>query len=87
MVLSIHHQRYAQLRQHLKDMRKRAKLTQVGIAERLEQDQSYISKIERGERYVDTLFYFDWCYACGVSPEQAVRELLADQSYCEKTNI
>lgn len=77
MVLSIHHPRYVLLRQQLKAMRKAAKLTQVMIAERLELDQSYISKIERGERYVDTLFYIDWCKACEIPPDQAIRDLLS----------
>ncbi len=51
MVLSIHHPRYIKLRQHLKQMRKSAGLSQVTIAEKLGSDQSYVSKIERGERY------------------------------------
>lgn len=78
MVLSIHHPRYVQLREQLKAMRKAAGLTQVSIAEKLELDQSYISKIERGERYIDTLFYLDWCKACGVLPEKAIRDLSTD---------
>ena len=26
--------------------------------------QSYVSKIERGEAYVDVLIFVDWCKAC-----------------------
>ena len=75
MVLPVHHHRYVSLRKHLKAMRLGAKLTQAQLAKKLKLvDQSYVSKIERGERYVDMLFYLDWCRACGVSAQQAVSE-------------
>ena len=48
-------------------MRKQAGLSQVQLAERLGVGQSLISKIERGESYVDVLFFVDWCEACNVS--------------------
>lgn len=38
-------------------------------------EQSNLSKIERGERYVDLLFYLDWCRACGAKPAQALKAL------------
>ncbi len=72
MVLSVHHPRYLVLREHLKSLRLKAGLTQIEIATRLKLDQSYVSKIERGERYVDVLFYIDWCRACGVKPSKAI---------------
>ena len=56
----------------MRELRKRAGLTQVQLAERLSLDQSYVSKIERGERYVDVLFYIDWCKACDIQPENAI---------------
>ena len=77
MVISIHHPRYVALRQHLKALRKGAKRSQVELAALLGEDQSYVSKIERGERYVDLLFYLDWCRACGVAPDAGVKLLLA----------
>ncbi|MDR2875818.1 MAG: helix-turn-helix transcriptional regulator, partial [Methylobacillus sp.] len=52
MVLSVHHPRYVALREHLKALRLQAGLTQIEMAGRLGQDQSYVSKIERGERYI-----------------------------------
>jgi transcriptional regulator with XRE-family HTH domain len=75
MVLSVHHPRYLALRDHLKTLREKAGLTQVQIAARLGLDQSYVSKIERGERYVDVLFYVDWCKACKVKPAKAIVSL------------
>lgn len=75
MVLSIHHPRYQSLRAHMKLLRKSAKLTQVELAEAMGLEQSYVSKIERGERYVDVLFYIDWCQACGTTPQEAIKKL------------
>lgn len=57
-------------------MRRNAKLSQIELAGRLGEDQSYVSKIERGERYVDLLFYVDWCGACGVQPDEGLKALL-----------
>lgn len=46
-----------------------AGLTQTQLAERLAVGQSYVSKIERGEAYVDVLLFADWCAACGRAPQ------------------
>lgn len=46
-------------------LRKAAGLSQVQLADRLGVGQSYVSKIERGEAYVDVLVFIDWCEACG----------------------
>lgn len=48
--------------------RKDAGLTQVQMAERLAVGQSYVSKIERGESYVDIITYVDWMGVCGRRP-------------------
>ncbi|AAU46890.1 XRE family transcriptional regulator [Burkholderia mallei] len=76
MLPSIHHPRYVVLRTHLRALRRAAGLTQTQLAERLSIDQSYLSKIERGERYVDILLYLDWYRHCGVEPNHAVSELI-----------
>jgi transcriptional regulator with XRE-family HTH domain len=68
--------RYVTLRQCLKALRKGANLSQIELAARLGEDQSYVSKIERGDRYVDVLFFVDWCNACGVKPEEGLKALL-----------
>lgn len=72
---SVHHPRYLALQKHLKAIRLRAHLTQTELAGKLKVDQSFVSKIERGERYIDVLFYLDWCRACSISPGKAVSEL------------
>ncbi|KGC70211.1 DNA-binding protein [Burkholderia pseudomallei] len=68
--------RYVRLRKQLHALRIQAGLTQVELAARLRIDQSNLSKIERGERYLDTLAYVDWCRACGVEPTDALQQLL-----------
>lgn len=68
--------RYQRLRDQLHALRTRAGLTQIELAKRLHIDQSNLSKIERGERYVDMLTYVDWCRACGASPTASLKKLL-----------
>lgn len=75
MPLSVHHPRYQALQAHLKDLRKAAGFTQAELAERMSVGQSYLSKIERGERYIDVLLYLDWCRACGATPDAAIKAL------------
>lgn len=73
---SIHHRRYEVLRKHLRSLRRSAGLTQAELGLRLKTDQSFVSKVERGERYMDVLFYLDWCRACKQPPEAAMSVLI-----------
>jgi transcriptional regulator with XRE-family HTH domain len=57
-------------------LRKAAGLSQVELAERMGVGQSYISKIERGEAYVDVLVFVDWCKACGVKAGQTLDRII-----------
>ncbi len=73
--ITVHHPRYALLQAHLRELRVASGLTQAELAERFKVDQSRVSKIERGEHYVDILFYLDWCRACDADPSHAVAQL------------
>ena len=42
-------------------------MTQIGLAEKLEKPQSFVSKIESGERLLDILELKEVCDALGVS--------------------
>jgi transcriptional regulator with XRE-family HTH domain len=53
--------------------RKAAGLTQVQMAQKLGVGQSYVSKIERGESYVDVMTFVDWSLACGLAPGESLR--------------
>jgi transcriptional regulator with XRE-family HTH domain len=72
---TIHDPRYQLLRRELIHLRKASGLTQVDIAAKLNMGQSFISKIERGEAYVDALLMIDWCLACSVNPTTVVARL------------
>lgn len=66
---------YGAIRNLLREIRREAGLTQVELACRLRRGQSYVSKIERGEQYIDLAEFIDWCHACGVMPSEAMRAL------------
>jgi transcriptional regulator with XRE-family HTH domain len=71
----IYGQRYEALRMALVTTRHDAKLTQVQLAYKLGRGQSYVSKIERGERYLDVLEFINWCEACGASPSEVIAKI------------
>jgi transcriptional regulator with XRE-family HTH domain len=76
LTYSIHSQRYKELRTQLRTIRKAAGLTQIELALKLGIDQSYISKIELGHRFVDVLLFIDICIACGRTPDDVFSSLL-----------
>lgn len=61
------------LRQELKEIRLSAGLTQTEVAERLKKPQSYVSKLESGDRSLDVIEAREFCLACGVGFERFVR--------------
>lgn len=65
---------YAIFLKCLKSARKEAGLSQVQLAERLGQTQSWLSKVERGERRVDVVELRGFCRAMGVSFAEFVCE-------------
>ncbi len=76
MTASLYHPDYDALRNLLRDVRLKADLTQTQMAEALGVGQSYISKLERGENFVDVLLYARWCQACGVKPGRTLDKLI-----------
>ncbi len=57
------------------EVRRAAGLSQVGLAEALGVGQSHVSKVERGEMYVDVMVFIGWCPACKVRPDAAIAKL------------
>ena len=76
MSVSLYHYDYDALRLVMRTMRIKAKLTQTDMSKALSVGQSYISKLERGENFVDVLLYARWCEACGVKAGRALDKLL-----------
>jgi len=53
MAKSIYTNEYRNVVKKLQDARKEAGFTQIDVAQKLKKPQSYVSKIERGERRID----------------------------------
>jgi len=77
MSVSLYDAKYEQLRVLMRALRVDAGLTQEQLAASLRTGQSYISKIERGENFVDVLLFSRWCSVCGVKPGDTLDRFLA----------
>lgn len=80
MARSTHHPNYQTLLTLLRDLRVRAGVTQLALAERLGNTQTFISKIERGERRIDIVEFIEICDALGADSVVAFREYLKRRS-------
>jgi len=74
---SVHDLRYSAIRSILKKLRTEADLTQVDMATALKVGQSFVSKIERGEAYIDLLFFIAWCEASKKEPQEVLDEIVS----------
>lgn len=72
---SIHSAQYASFLQLLKQARLERNITQVQLAERLEETQVFVSKCERGERRLDIVETMRWCQALGMSLAELAQQL------------
>jgi len=63
MEKSIFSREYSILLRLLKETRRNANITQVDLAQRLEQSQSFVSKCERGESRIDVIQLRTICHA------------------------
>ena len=70
MVRSLRTPGHLALMQVLIDTRKDAGLTQPALANRLKRPQSYIAKIENGERRLDVVEFAELLLAIEVRPEK-----------------
>lgn len=75
MEKSIYSQEYSHFLEKLRQARESKGLTQTEIAARLGQTQSFISKVERGERRVDIVELWAFCNAIGEKFSVFVQEL------------
>lgn len=69
--------RYVALRQELVQARLRAGITQLQLAQLLHKVQSFVSKVETGERYLDVLDFLAWCEAVDTNAEDMMRKIKA----------
>ena len=57
---------YRAMLARLKEARRLAGYTQAQLAERVGETQSFVSKVERGERRLDVVEMRDYCRALGI---------------------
>jgi transcriptional regulator with XRE-family HTH domain len=67
---------YDRLRELLVAARKSANLTQEQMAKRLGQHQSFLSKVEQGERLLDVVEFIELAQALKADPVKIVADVL-----------
>jgi len=67
--------RYDRLRKNLVQARRESGLSQQEVAARVGKPQSFVSKLESGERRLDVVEFLDVCLALGVSPATVIGRL------------
>jgi transcriptional regulator with XRE-family HTH domain len=68
-------QKYEFLRSELKKARLDADLLQADLASILKKPQSYISKVESGERSLDIIEFVDYCKGLGLEPSKWLKKI------------
>ena len=63
------------VREAIKEARLRHGLRQQDVAEALGRPQSYVAKIESGERKADFVEVLDFCSAVGIDPKAILKRL------------
>ena len=63
------------VREALKETRLRNGLRQQDVAEALGRPQSYVAKVESGERKADFVEVLDFCTAVGLDPKTLFKKL------------
>jgi len=75
---SIFTQRHQELIGFIASTRKAAGVTQVELAERLGKPQSFVSKVERGERRLDVIEFCQVAEALGQNPATLLEEFVTE---------
>lgn len=70
-------QSYTKLRRVLVAVRRAAKLKQADVATIIGKPQSYVSKIEMGERRLDVIEFVEYVRALGADPIRLLRQVLS----------
>lgn len=76
MPSSVFTQRHQEFIRFLVATRKAAGITQVELAARLDRPQSFVSKVERGERRVDVVEFCQIAEALGHDPSKLLKEFI-----------
>jgi transcriptional regulator with XRE-family HTH domain len=76
MARSTHHQDYQTLIALLRELRTGQGVHQAVLGNRLGNTQTFISKVERGERRLDLVEFIELCEALDFDPANAFRQYL-----------
>jgi transcriptional regulator with XRE-family HTH domain len=68
-------QKYEFLRSELKKARLESNILQKDLAKTLKKPQSYISKVESGERSMDIIEFVDYCKGLGLEPSKWLKKI------------
>ena len=77
MKKSTHTPHYGAVMVELVHMRKKAGLTQRQLAKRLGRENSFVWRIEKGERRLDLVEFFWVCNACSIDPSKVYSRLVS----------
>jgi transcriptional regulator with XRE-family HTH domain len=77
MTRSVFLQSYGVLTQCLVEARAGAGVTQIELAERLGRPQSFVSKVEGGDRRLDVIEFLQITTALNVDPEPIIQSVVA----------
>ena len=80
MTRATYSRRNAEFRARLVQARLAAHLTQAAVAKRLGRPQSFLSKVEHGERRLDVVEFVAVCRALDVDPLEFLRDFLRTTS-------
>jgi transcriptional regulator with XRE-family HTH domain len=69
--------RHEALRSLLVEKRKKAGLSQAELAKRLSQYQSFVARVESGQRRIDVVELIEIAHAIGFDPREAIKRLAA----------
>lgn len=75
MTKSAFSERYTRLRHLLIEARNKSGLTQLDLALKLERPQSFVSKVERGERKLDLVEFLDFAAALDLNVTDTISDI------------
>lgn len=76
MVRSLRTSGHRAMMQVLTETRKSKGITQQDLADRLSRPQSYIAKVETGERRLDVVEFIEWASAIDSSPPELISAIM-----------
>lgn len=67
--------RYQYLLDVLQEERNKQGLLQKDLGNKMGKPQSFVSKVERGERRIDPAELVDFCFALGINPSDIIQQI------------